>query len=178
MTVTLRGMGAGILPEVGDFVYLPLSGSVGVVRNVPVQSNQVPSAAIGSKLELRQLLDNSFVLPLDEGAYVVTREVVMSIVRYFMDVVVLQLPHLATNARLRMAVVRLLSEPEGLNTRGLFSFDDNDDEDGDPELHAQLRTSFTRAADKYCTVGSPERQAAERAVAYAAIFAEKPPHSK
>jgi hypothetical protein len=128
-SVPMRGIRPGTLPRPGDFVYLPGSHRVGIV--VASERFAGSSAVIAKGLELRLLVDYSMMLPLERDAYVVSRDSVMRFVRHFAEAVLLKLPQMAANGRLRAAVVRLLSDPEGIDARGLLEFGDpRDNSDG------------------------------------------------
>jgi hypothetical protein len=187
---TLHGLPEGHLPEAGDFAYFPENGTVCLVVGAP-ESNSLltlsdafrPHSVVAPGLELRLLTGLTMVVPAEGDIFIVWRNTVMRFVRHLITTQVLVMPQVATNKRLREGIVTLLSTPDGLNARGLFEFDDprdNSDGDHDPALHTELRAAFDRAADgdqpgaRWFDGRNDMRNAAERAVAWTAIFSEEP----
>jgi hypothetical protein len=185
-TVVLKGVPKGELPYPGDFVYNPQYGNVGVVfhTNTPAADQlsssgepDLPSWAIGTNLELHALVNTGMVLPVREGAYVITAGAVRRFVNYFFANYVLTLPQVATNPLFRQHIVNFLEGGNRYYARTYFDFDDErDQQEGghDPELHAKLRELFEAAFRVYAQTPNAELKAAQYTVFYTVLFSAEP----
>jgi hypothetical protein len=189
-TATLKDLPEGNLPNPGDFVFIPDTGSVGVVfaSRVPA-SDQVsssghldlPSWHIGPSLELHVLTDVSMVLPVREGTYVIAPRQVTGFVEYFFPKYVLALPQVATNELFRKYIVKFLQGGDHYYARTYFDFDDESCEIAgayDPYLHAQLREQFDVAFNEYMLTSNADLKAALYAVTYTTLFSVEPHRAK